>query len=78
MSTSDFVDFCDPWGPRGPDACLNSRTRRHDLGLGVATGGTAPEFALTNVSDPEAPPVSLSSLLRASAKGVFLQFGSYT
>ena len=75
LSPSDHVQVCAP-GSKVRPPCDNPKTGRRDLGLGVQTGGLAPDFALARTDAPSVV-VRLHELL-AQKKMVLVQFGAYT
>lgn len=56
--------------------CLNPKTGRNDLELGVVTGDMAPDFFLNRTSDPPSG-IKLSEML-TKKDAVLLKFGAYT
>ena len=76
MSLADHVQVCVDNSTMGRHPCKNPATGRHDYGLGVQSGDTAPDFSLARTDSPETY-VRLHELMQ-SDKMVLLQFGAYT
>jgi hypothetical protein len=75
LTPTDHVMVCAPNSTeRRP--CDNPQTGRKDYGLGVQTGGLAPDFALQSTRNSSVI-VRLRSLLEQK-DFVLLQFGAYT